>query len=334
VSPSTGSGQALCLCGDFTSWKEEVIMSKHLSRREFIGKTVKTGVALTLASGFPTTLQASAETGFDLAVARGDTVQAVNAVIETLGGIQRFVKQGQTVVLKPNMSFPNPPEWGSTTHPNVVKTVAQLCIEAGAKRIAIIDQPLRRPEVCLRRSGIAKACQEMPNVNVVALSEQKFYQKITVPNGKELHEVEIARDVLQADVLINLPVAKSHMATGVSLGMKNLMGLIWDREYLHQYIDLNQGIADLSTLIQPDLIIMDATRPMTTAGPGGPGKIVQLNTIIAGVDPVAIDSYTVPLAQWYGHQFSGKNVKYILKAADLGLGEIDVSKLTVKELEV
>jgi len=309
-------------------------MNKHLSRRKFIGQTLKTGAALTLASGFPGIVQASAETGFDLAVARGDTVQAVKAVIETLGGIQRFVKQGQTVVLKPNMSFPNPPEWGSTTHPDVVKTVAQLCIEAGAKRIAVIDQPLRRPEVCLRRAGIAKACQGMPNVNVLALSEQKFYQKVAVPNGKELHEVEIARDVLQADVLINLPVAKSHMATGVSFGLKNLMGLIWDREYLHQYIDLNQGIADLGTLIRPDLIVMDATRPMTTAGPGGPGKLVQLNTIVAGIDPVAVDSYTVPLAQWYDHQFSGKNVKYILKAADMGLGEIDVGKLNTKEMEV
>ncbi len=313
--------------------KGTYIMSEHISRRKFLGNTLKTGAALAMVSSFPTIIQASAETGFDLAVARGDMVQAVKAVIETLGGIQRFVKKGQTVVLKPNMSFPNPPEWGSTTHPDVVKTVAQLCLDAGAKWVVVIDQPLRRAEVCLRRSGIAQACQGIPNVNVFALSEQKFYQKVAIPNGKELHEVEIAKDLLQADVLINLPVAKSHMATGVSFGMKNLMGLIWDREYLHQYIDLNQGIADLSTIIQPDLIIMDATRPMMTAGPGGPGKIIQLNTIVAGTDPVAVDSYTVLLAQWYGHQFSGKNVKYILKAAELGLGEIDVSKLNVKEME-
>jgi uncharacterized protein (DUF362 family) len=309
-------------------------MDKYISRRKFIGNTLKTGVALTMVSGFPTIVQAAAETGFDLAVARGDTVQAIKAVIETLGGIQRFVKTGQTVVLKPNMSFPNPPEWGSTTHPDVVTTVAQLCLDAGAKRVVVIDQPLRRAEVCLKRSGIAQACQGISNVNVMALSEQKFYQKVSVPNGKELHEVEIAEDVLKADVLINLPVAKTHMATGVSFGMKNLMGLIWDREYFHQYIDLNHGIADLSTVIQPDLIIMDATRPMTTAGPGGPGKIVELYTIVAGTDPVAVDSYTVSLAQWYGRQFSGKNVQYILKAADLGLGEIDVSKLNVKEIEV
>lgn len=309
-------------------------MGERISRRAFIGQSLTAGAALAMAPGFPSIVRASADTGFDLAVARGEAGQAVRAVVETLGGMQRFVKSGQRVVLKPNMSFPNPPEWGSTTHPDVVKTVARLCIEAGAKRVSVIDQPLRRPEVCLRRSGIVDACQGMPDVAVLALSEQKFYTKVAVPDGKVLREVEVAQDVLQAEVLINLPVAKSHMATGVSLGMKNLMGLIWDREYFHQYIDLNQGVADLSTLIRPDLIIMDATRPMTTAGPGGPGTVVQLDTIIAGTDPVAVDAYTVPLARWYGQQFTGSQVKHIKAAASLGLGEIEVSALSIKEMDV
>lgn len=308
-------------------------MRNTISRRKFIGKTLKTGTALSMVSSFPGIVLATQDTGVDIAVAQGDTAHAVKMVVDALGGISRFVKSGQVVVLKPNMSFPNPPEWGSTTHPDVVKTVAQLCLDAGAKRVMVIDYPLRRPEVVMRRAGIAQACQGMPNVHVLALSEQKFYQKVEVPNGKELHEVEVARDVLQADVLINLPVAKSHMDTGVSFGMKNLMGLIWDREYFHQYIDLNQGIADLNTAIKPDLIIMDATRPMTTAGPGGPGKIVKLDTIIAGTDPVAVDSYTVPIAKWYGQQFTGSNVKYIKAAAAMGLGEIDVSKLNVKTIQ-
>ena len=307
-------------------------MQDALSRREFIGKTIKTGVAFSLAASVPGIVHAATGTNIDIAVAKGDPAQSVLMVIKALGGIQRFVKTGQVVVLKPNMSFPNPPEWGSTTHPVIVKTVAQLCLDAGAKRVIVLDHPLRRPEVVMRRAGIAQACEGMSDVHVLALSEQKFYQKVEVPHGKQLHEVEIVKDVLQSDVLINLPVAKSHMDTGVSFGLKNAMGLIWDREYLHQYIDLNQGIADLNTVIKPDLIIMDATRPMTTAGPGGPGNLVQLDTVIAGTDPVAVDSYTVPLAKWYGHQFSGNNVKYIKAAAAMGLGEIDISKLRVEEL--
>jgi uncharacterized protein (DUF362 family) len=281
---------------------------------------------------FPRIVQAATET-IDLAVAQGDPAQAVTMVINALGGMPRFVKSGQVVVLKPNMSWPNPPEWGTNTHPEIVKTVAQSCIDAGAKRVIVMDHPLRRPEVVMKRAGIVQACQDIPNVYVLALSEQKFYQKVPVPNGKALHEVEIAKDALQADVLINLPVAKSHMDTGVSFGMKNLMGLIWDRGYFHQYIDLNQAIADLSTAIKPDLIIMDATRPMTTAGPGGPGKIVPLDTIVAGTDPVAVDAYTVPLTEWYGHKFSGENVKYIQAATEMGLGEIDLSKLHVKKIQ-
>ncbi|MBD3306226.1 DUF362 domain-containing protein [candidate division KSB3 bacterium] len=306
-------------------------MPTHLSRREFIGTTLKTGAALGLLASVPGFVQA-AETEIDIAVAQGDPAQAVHAVVQALGGMARFVNSGQVVVLKPNMSWPSPPEWGSNTHPAVVTTVAQLCLDAGAKRVMVLDYPLRRPEVVMRRAGIAQACEGMSDVHVFTLAEQKFYQTVDVPQGKELHEVEIAKDVLQADVLINLPVAKSHMDTGVSFGMKNLMGLIWDREYFHQYIDLNQGIADLSTVIRPDLIIMDATRPMTTAGPGGPGKIVNLDTVIAGTDPVAVDSYTVSIAQWYGHEFSGKNVKYIQAAADLGLGDLDINQLRVRML--
>jgi len=309
-------------------------MSERITRRTFIGKSLSAGAAMTVAAGFPLGVRAGAQTGFDIAVARGDVSQAVRAAVDSLGGMSRFVSQGNRVILKPNMSFPNPPEWGSTTHPDVVRTLAEMCLEAGARRVAVIDQPLRRPEVCLRRSGIAAACEDLSNVNVVALSEQKFYTRVTVPDGVELREVEIARDVLQSDVLINIPVAKSHMATGVSLSMKNLMGLIWDREYFHQFIDINQGVADLATLIKPDLIVTDATRPMTTAGPGGPGRVVQLDTIIAGTDPVAVDAYTVPLAEWYGQQFTGENVKFIKAASALGLGEIDVSKLSIKEIEV
>lgn len=309
-------------------------MSKRLSRREFVHRSLAAGAAVALGSALGPRVAAGPQAGYDLAVVKGDIAAAVKAAIETLGGIGRFVRRGNKVVLKPNMSFPNPPEWASTTHPDVVRAVAALCLDAGASRVAVIDQPLRRPEVCLRRSGIAAACADLAHVTVVALSEQKFYRKVGVPGGKQLREVEVARDALQADVLINLPVAKSHNAAGVSFGMKNLMGLIWDREYFHQFLDLNQAIADLSTRIRPDLILLDATRALTTAGPNGPGKVLQLDTIVAGTDPVAVDAYAVGLTSWYGQTFAGRNVKHIQAAASLGLGEIDVSRLRIRELTV
>jgi len=147
-----------------------------------------------------------------------------------------------------------------------------------------------------------------------------------------LHEVEILKDVLDSDVLINIPIAKSHNATGVSLGLKGLMGVIYDREYFHEKVDLNQAIADLSTIVKPKLTIIDATRVMTAGGPTGPGPVDQLNTIVAGADPVAVDSAVVPLAKWYGHEFHAKNVKHIKQAHDLGLGEMDLNKLKTKRV--
>jgi len=111
------------------------------------------------------------------------------------------------------------------------------------------------------------------------------------------------------------------------------MGLIWDRSYLHR-IDLHRAIAELALVIKPDLTIIDATRVLTSGGPGGPGKTITLNTVIAGADIVAVDSYGVGLSQWYNKSFTGRNVKYILEAHNLGLGEIDTEKMEIKEVKV
>ena len=130
-------------------------------------------------------------------------------------------------------------------------------------------------------------------------------------------------------MLISLPVAKSHSATGVSLGIKGNLGLNWDRRWMHNSADFNQTIADLATIVRPDLTIVDAIRALTTRGPQGPGKVANLNTIVAGRDPVAVDSYAVSLTPWYNQSMAGKNVKHLLLASEMGLGEIDITKLNV-----
>jgi len=135
-------------------------------------------------------------------------------------------------------------------------------------------------------------------------------------------------------VLINIPIAKSHNATGVTLGMKGLMGVIYDREYFHEKVDLNQAIADLNTVIKPDLTIIDATRVMTSGGPTGPGAVEQLDTIIAGFDPVAVDAAAISLSKWYGHSFNAKQVKHIKLAHDMGLGEINPDNLKIKRASI
>ncbi|MCK5010356.1 MAG: DUF362 domain-containing protein, partial [Deltaproteobacteria bacterium] len=154
------------------------------------------------------------------------------------------------------------------------------------------------------------------------------------PQGKVIKHLEIMKEVIRCDVLINLPTAKSHSATGVSLGMKGLMGVIWNRGYFHSKVDLNQAIADLSSVVKPSLTIIDASRALITGGPAGPGKVEKLNTIIAGVDPVAVDAYGVSVARWYNKKFDAANIKHIVAAHRMGLGNINLDKLQIKKENV
>jgi uncharacterized protein (DUF362 family) len=296
-----------------------------ITRRDFL-KTASAGLAIGLAAR-PDWLWAKED--YDLAVISGDPAAATRKALEALGGISRFVKKGQRVVLKPNMSFANPPDRASTTHPAVVVTVARACLEAGAQRVMVLDYPLRKGELCLERSGMLDAFQSLKGVHVLALEERKFYREIKVPQGKIFDRVEIMREVLESDVLINIPQAKSHSATGISLGLKGLMGVIWDRYSFHSKYDIDQAIADLATVIKPQLTILDATRALVSGGPGGPGEVVKPNLIIAGTDPVAVDSYAVTVAPWYGQNFKGRQVKHLLAAHQRGLGKIDPEQFKI-----
>ncbi len=304
-----------------------------ISRREFIKQSVAISLsAAFLPKGFR--LFAQEEKIPDLVAVKGDRVLALKKGLAVFGDIKQFVKPQSRVLIKPNISLATPPSWGATTSPEVIVEVARLCLEAGAKRIIIADYPLRAPDVCYEKCGLKKAIAELEEVDVLLLTQERFFIEIDVPEGLVLKKVKVARELSKADVLISVPTAKSHSATGVSLGLKGLMGLIWDRAYFHQDVDLHQAIADLATVIKPHLIIMDASRVLTSGGPGGPGIVKELDTIVIGTDPVAVDSYTVDLTKWYNKPFLGKNVKHIALAYKLGLGEIDVTKLKIKEITV
>ena len=316
-------------------------MENRSSRRQFL----RTIAGLAFAAGATSALErftSYAKAGespekVDLAVIKSALPEAaVIAAVEALGGISEFVKSGDVVVIKPNMAFPNPPGWGSTTNPEVVSAMVKLCIDGGARSILIIDHPQARPEQCLKRTGIAAACKKLGSkkVRVSMETEQRDYKEVRLENAKALEKAQIHKALLRADVFINIPVAKSHSATGTSFGMKNLMGLIWDRKYLHQQIDLHQGIADLSTFIKPSLIVVDATKVLTTRGPEGSGRTEELDTVIAGTDPVAADSYAVTLSRWNGRGYAPGDVKHIAAASAMQLGEMNLDKLSVKKREI
>jgi uncharacterized protein (DUF362 family) len=296
-----------------------------MTRRKFL-KTAAAGVALGLV-GRPSFSFGKEE--YDLAVISGEPAAATRKALEAIGGISRFVKKGQRVVLKPNMSFARTPDLSATTHPLVVATVAQVCMEAGAQQVLVLDHTLHRAEICLERTGIRDACKSISGVHVLALQERTFFREVKVPRGKDLESVEVVKEILDGYILINIPVAKSHSATGVSLGMKGLMGLVWDRESFHSRFNINQAIADLGTVIKPQVTILDATRALVSGGPGGPGEVKKPNLIIAGADPVAVDSYGVSIVPWYGQNFKGRQVEHLLAAYEKGLGKIDIDQLKV-----
>lgn len=298
-----------------------------VSRRQFIKTgTVAAGAALTTGNVFAEGVKPT------IAIAKGDPAQSVKKVVDALGGMKKFVKQGDRVVLKPNMGFPNPPKWSTTTHPEVVKAVAKLCLEAGAKRVIIVDHPLRDGQICKEKSGIGAAVSGLNGVVVAMLEDQKFYKETPIKEAKELKSTAVVKEVFRANCLINIPTAKSHSATGVSLGIKNLMGLVWDRMVFHEKMDLDRAVAEQLYVIKPDLTIVDLVYALLTHGPAGPGKTVELNTIVAGTDPVAVDSYSTGLARWYNKEVKGTNVNHIKIAHELGFGEINVDKMDIREV--
>jgi uncharacterized protein (DUF362 family) len=305
-----------------------------MNRRDFLRKSAGcaayTAAVMTLTDVFKGV--EAAEKAPDLVVADGNPGPATRAAVEAMGGIGRYVRPGDKVVVKPNMSFPNPPEWGTTTHPDVVRELTTMCLKAGASSVLVLDNPLRNSEMCLERSGLRKACLDLPETQVQGLTDKVFFEQVKIPQAKALTSTMIMKKALEADVLIAAPVAKSHSATGVSLTMKGMMGLVYDRRTFHIDLDLDVAVVDLCTFLKPDLTIIDASRILSEGGPGGPGKVIQMNKIIASTDFVAADAMAVEIGTWYGRKFKGHQVKHIQMAHARGLGNIDVSSLLVKEV--
>jgi uncharacterized protein (DUF362 family) len=233
------------------------------------------------------------------------------------------------VVVKANASFANPAEWGNNTNPGVVAAVCEQVRAAGARKVSVVDYPLLRGAEAPRLNGVAQACERIDGVTLSVLGKQSQFRQVKVPGGVVLHQVEVSREVLDADVVINLPVAKAHDAVAASIGLKNLMGAIWDRTAFHTVMEINQAIADLARVIRPALTVVDMTRIMVSNGPKGPGEVLEPRLMVASTDPVATDSYCVKQVRFNGRKLRPKQVRYLRLAHQAGLGEIDTGKLSV-----
>jgi len=311
-------------------------MSFSSDRREFL----KRGLAVTatvLAGGrlSLTDTHESLAQGFpDLVVVNGsDPAAMTRTAVDALGGMGRFVKPGNKVVLKPNMSFSSGPAAASNTHPAVVAEVARMCIQSGASRVSVLDNVLHTPEECLSLSQIPATCAAIPQTTVNVVKSKRLYRQVNVPAGRQVKSMEAVAEVLDADVLIAIPVGKSHASSGVSLSMKGMMGLISDRNSFHGRYDLHEAIVDMVTVLKPHLVVIDGTRILSTGGPGGPGKVIPLNVIIASPDMVAADAQMIALGTWYNRKFEPGQVKHVRLAAERGLGRMDLKNLNVRNIK-
>jgi uncharacterized protein (DUF362 family) len=254
----------------------------------------------------------------------GEPRALVQKALENLGGIRRFISPRDVVTLKPNIAWDRTPEQAANTNPELVAEVVRQCWQAGAKRVIVTDISCNEARRCFHRSGI-QAAASAEGAEVI-LPDPELFRDVDM-GGVMLKTWSVFSPFLDADKVINLPIAKHHELTGATLGMKNWYGILGgQRNRLHQQI--HQSLADLAAFMLPTLTLMDCYRVMVRNGPtgGNPEDVVIKKTLVAGTDPVAIDAY-VAKAYW---NLDPEQLPYLQLAANRGLGTVDFEKLGVK----
>jgi uncharacterized protein (DUF362 family) len=266
---------------------------------------------------------------FDLVAIKGGEPDIMfDEAIKQLGGMKTFVKKNQKVVIKPNIGWDVIPELGANTNPKLVSRVIQHCFNAGAKEVYVFDHTCDDWRRCYTNSGIEKAVKEAKGTMVPGNSES-YYQEVTIKNGKKLTKDKVHELILSSDVFINMPVLKHHSSTRMTINMKNLMGIVWDRGYWHRN-NLHQCIADFATYERkPHLNIVDAYNVMMKNGPRGVSKadVVVMKSQILSTDMVAADSAA---AKMFGAE--PETVPYIKYANEMGVGKMDLNSLQIKRI--
>lgn len=301
-----------------------------MDRRRFLQKAM----ALTAGAGMPVPLinitkALAAAPAPEVSMVTGVPYEAaVRRALSMLGGMGAFVGEGSRVVIKPNIGWDRSPELGANTHPLVVRALAEMALEAGAAEVKVFDRTCNERRRCYVNSGIQSALEEMDDgrVRLEHIDDRKFVE-VDIKRGKSLKRWQIYKDALDADCYINVPVAKNHGLSRLTLGLKNSMGVIGgNRGSLH--FDIGQKLADLATVLQPTLTVVDATRMLLANGPQG-GRLSDVkvaDTIIATRDPVAADALATTL---FG--LRPEDIGSTVAAFSMGLGEMNVDAMRIKK---
>lgn len=259
-----------------------------------------------------------------VAVARGkDYARTTRSALALLGGMKRFVKPGDVVVLKPNMGWDRTPAQAANTHPLVVRALAEEALAAGAKRVKVFDRTCNDERRCYVQSGISDALKGMKGVELKFIENERF-RRVPI-KGAVLPAWELYDEALSADVFINVPVAKHHGLSRLTLGLKNVMGVMGgNRGSIHRHLD--DALADINSVLKSHLTVIDATRILTDHGPqgGSPADVKVMDTVIASTDIVAADAYATTL---FG--LKPEDIPVTVAAHKRGLGEMNLKRVRI-----
>lgn len=298
----------------------------NLRRRQFLKRSLLFGAALSL-SDF---LQSAPTAPYDLAaVKNGSRKDMLDAGLEALGGIRSFVHPGQKVLVKPNAGWDVVPDRGANTHPELVGHLVALCLAAGAREVVAFDHTCDEWNRAYTNSGIRTAVQDAGG-RMVPGNDEAMYRDFSCSSAQKLRSGKAHELLLDSDVVINVPVLKHHSGARMTAGIKNLMGVVWDRKFYHQ-TDLQRCIAEFLYVRKPDLTIIDAWHPMVRNGPRGKSgdDVVEMRAMLLSRDPVAADTAA---ARLLGMDPAG--IGHILIASELGFGRMDLDQLNIARINM
>jgi uncharacterized protein (DUF362 family) len=306
-----------------------------MDRRDFLKKSILLGAAVGAAqstignfSNLFARDRVLTPKGYDLVAIKGGEPHIMfDKAIESFGGMKAFVKKGQTVVLKPNIGWDVTAERAGNTNPLLVKQIIKHCFNAGAKDVYVFDHTCDYWKKCYSNSGIESAVKEAGG-KIVSGESEGYYHDVEVKSGSVLKNAKVHELILNSDVFINVPILKHHGSSGITIGMKNLMGVVWDRRFWHQN-NLQQCIADFASFKKPTLTIVDAYNVMKRNGPKGVSKedIITMKSLIISRDIVAADAAAAKL---FGTE--PEKVDYIRIANQMKLGVMDLNKLSINRI--
>lgn len=309
-----------------------------MKRRQFLDRGIKTGLVTGFAGlALPNFNLLYGKNGnseindaYDLvAVKGGEPAQMFDKAIDSLGGMKAYVKQGQTVVIKPNIGWDTTPERAANTNPELVGRIVEQCLGAGASKVYVFDHTCDSWTKCYSSSGIEKYVKDAGG-NVVSGNSESYFQEVSLTGTSILKTAKVHELILESDVFINVPVLKHHSSTKISLAMKNLMGAVWDRKFWHRN-DLHRCIAEFPTYRKPDLNIIDGYAILKRNGPRGvsTSDVLISKSLLMSSDIVAIDAAATKI---FGME--PEEIPYIKYASELNLGKMDLSNLNINRIKI